>query len=554
MYRRLRPRSTVLFCLALVATFLAVSPQARADVGLMCFGKRATIVGSNKGNTLKGTKKADVILGLGGNDRIVGIGGDDRICAGAGNDRVFGGFGNDHMNGGKGTDECLQEAGNGTKRSCEGPKFQLSVSMAGSGTGTVTSSPSAIDCGPTCVGGFFEGQKVTLTVSIVGTSKFDGWGDACSGTGPCTVLVSKAKTVIASFSAGPATDPSTSDPTCGPPCYVVTRTGDTYKAVAPSTGVTYTGGLKLVVESATRDLDAVGGGEVVFATGVFDLGGDRLSLHDIHDVEFAGQSMESTVIQNSSTEAKDSEPFDMHDTNRIVIRDMTVNAGGPFRSTSDAIDFDGGNDVIIERVKITQSRARGIVFDGKDFTGGVPRTADRNLVRNCVITSIPSDGIEFLAASQNRVEGCTITNVGGRGIQIVKSGTDPIGQGGAPVQTNKKSNQNLLIGNTIHEAGYDGIEVMSGDGNVIDGNTITNSSDNATGRDGVRISSVDNVACDDNVVRNSRAEDTQATKTQTYGLRIGNSLCNRTVVGPNNDFDPNRVGPIRDDGTDTINV
>jgi parallel beta-helix repeat protein len=262
--------------------------------------------------------------------------------------------------------------------------------------------------------------------------------------------------------------------------------------------------------------------------------------------------MDATVIRNFSTESKDSEPFDMHDTNRIVIRDMTVNAGGSRESTSDAIDFDGGNNVLIERVKIAESRSRGIVFDGKDFTGTAPRTADGNVVRGCMIIGIPDDGIELLAASNNRVEGCTITNVGGRGIQVTKSGSNPIGQGGAPVQTNKKSNDNVLIGNTIDQAGRDGIEVLSGDRNVIDGNVVTNSSDDVLSRDGIRITSSDNISCDDNIVRSNRATDTQTTKTQTYGLRIANALCNRTVVGPNNDFSGNRVDDYKDEGTGTI--
>jgi parallel beta-helix repeat protein len=237
----------------------------------------------------------------------------------------------------------------------------------------------------------------------------------------------------------------------------------------------------------------------------------------------------------------------MHEADRIVIRDMTVNAGGPFRASSDAIDFDGGNGVVIERVKIARSRSRGIVLDGKDFsTADEPRTADRNRIRDCVVIGIPDDGIELLAARNNHIEGCTITNVGGRGIQVTKSGPDPIGQGGAKVQINKKSNDNVLIGNIIDRAGYDGIEILSSDRNVIDANTVTNSSDEVRSRDGIRIDSADSQSCNDNVVRNNRATDTrpQEAKTQTFGLRIADSLCQGTVVGPNNDFTGNRVGEI----------
>jgi len=53
-------------------------------------------------------------------------------------------------------------------------------------------------------------------------------------------------------------------------------------------------------------------------------------------------------------------------------------------------------------------------------------------------------------------------------------------------------------------------------------------------------------------VSNNTATDTQGTKTQKYGLNIASSLCNRTVVGPGNDFAGNLTAPIHDVGTGTI--
>src|SRR6185295_6872512 len=43
--------------------------------------------------------------------------------------------------------------------------FNVSVSKAGSGTGTVTSSPAGISCGATCSASFTSGTLVTLTAS-----------------------------------------------------------------------------------------------------------------------------------------------------------------------------------------------------------------------------------------------------------------------------------------------------------------------------------------------------------------------------------------------------
>jgi Ca2+-binding RTX toxin-like protein len=54
----------------------------------LCFGKRATIVGSARTDGILGTNGADVIVGLGGSDAISGLGGSDLMCGGSGNDKI----------------------------------------------------------------------------------------------------------------------------------------------------------------------------------------------------------------------------------------------------------------------------------------------------------------------------------------------------------------------------------------------------------------------------------------------------------------------------------
>ena len=78
--------------------------------------------------------------------------------------------------------------------------YTLSVSKAGSGTGTVTSSPSGINCGSTCSASYTAGTSVTLTASAASGSTFAGWsGGGCSGTGTCTVAMNSAQSVTATF-------------------------------------------------------------------------------------------------------------------------------------------------------------------------------------------------------------------------------------------------------------------------------------------------------------------------------------------------------------------
>jgi hypothetical protein len=85
------------------------------------------------------------------------------------------------------------------------PQEGLTVSRAGTGTGSVTSNPTGISCPGTCASSFAQGTVVTLTASPASGATFAGWsGAGCSGTGTCNVSMSAAQTVIATFTATPA--------------------------------------------------------------------------------------------------------------------------------------------------------------------------------------------------------------------------------------------------------------------------------------------------------------------------------------------------------------
>jgi endoglucanase len=81
------------------------------------------------------------------------------------------------------------------------PTFALTVGKAGTGTGTVTSSPAGIDCGSDCAESYASGTSVALTASAAGGSTFAGWSGACSGTGACSVSMTAARSVTATFDA-----------------------------------------------------------------------------------------------------------------------------------------------------------------------------------------------------------------------------------------------------------------------------------------------------------------------------------------------------------------
>jgi trimeric autotransporter adhesin len=75
----------------------------------------------------------------------------------------------------------------------------LTVTRAGSGTGSVTSSPPAIDCGPTCSAQVDQGSVITLTALAATGSTFAGWTGDCTGTAACSFVMDSAKAVTATF-------------------------------------------------------------------------------------------------------------------------------------------------------------------------------------------------------------------------------------------------------------------------------------------------------------------------------------------------------------------
>jgi hypothetical protein len=80
------------------------------------------------------------------------------------------------------------------------PQRRLTVSKAGIGSGSVSSSPAGITCGATCDALFDEGTQVTLTATPAANSTFTGWsGGGCTGTGTCRVTLNADTTVTATF-------------------------------------------------------------------------------------------------------------------------------------------------------------------------------------------------------------------------------------------------------------------------------------------------------------------------------------------------------------------
>ena len=153
--------------------------------------------------------------------------------------------------------------GNGDGTFQPGTRATLSVVLAGTGHGTVTSSetPPRINCGATCSASYSTGTVVTLTAQAAAGSTFAGWSncDTVSNT-TCTVTMNASRSVTATFNpqgvaltvmkAGTGSGAVTSSETppkidCEATCGAAAASYDSGTAVtltaAPATGSTFGG-------------------------------------------------------------------------------------------------------------------------------------------------------------------------------------------------------------------------------------------------------------------------------------------------------------------------
>jgi hypothetical protein len=299
--------------------------------------------------------------------------------------------------------------------------------------------------------------------------------------------------------------------------YVVSVSGGVYTARNRNGIVVSSSATLLTVMDAIKAANK----HIHFGAGTFDFGVDHVTFNGLDNLTISGSGMDITIIQNSNDTANDTEPLSYTDCNYAIVKDLTISAGGLARSSSDALDFDHTSYGRVERVKVTLSRGRGIVYDGKD-TGSA---ADYNVIQDCIVTGCPQSGIELLAAQNCQILNCTSTGNQRYGINLAKASS-------TAGQPNKKA---------------------SNDGNVISGTTVQNNGSGGTTFDGIRIQTTDSIAADNNTIDSNLANDTQGTKTQRYGINIGPALvaqANNNIV-TNNNLQFNKTAGLNDVGTAT---
>jgi hypothetical protein len=75
----------------------------------------------------------------------------------------------------------------------------LTVIRDGGGSGTVHSAPAGVLCGDDCTETLSAGSTIILQATPQAGSTFAGWSGDCAGTGDCTILMDRTRSVTATF-------------------------------------------------------------------------------------------------------------------------------------------------------------------------------------------------------------------------------------------------------------------------------------------------------------------------------------------------------------------
>lgn len=88
------------------------------------------------------------------------------------------------------------------------PQAMVQLTVSTTGNGSVTSSPTGIDCPQqSCISTYPPDTMIDLTATPEKDWAFSGWSGKCSGTGSCTVTLAEAATITASFTKASPSKP-----------------------------------------------------------------------------------------------------------------------------------------------------------------------------------------------------------------------------------------------------------------------------------------------------------------------------------------------------------
>jgi hypothetical protein len=289
----------------------------------------------------------------------------------------------------------------------------LSVNVTGSGS--VASSPTGINCPSTCSASFAGGTQVTLTATPTDGSGFEGWSGACSGFDNCVVTMSSAQSVTATFAqtqytlnvsvAGNGT--VTSSPTgisCPSLCTNNYSSGTSVMLIAtPAGGATFNGwggactgnGSCLVTMNSPESVTAMfsssgsGGGPAPQTFVSATLGNDANPCTRISPCKTFAAALTQTTAGGEIAVLDPGDFSPVTITKAVTIYSDAVSVAGtmPAPGTSGIVISAGAGDMIY---------LRGLTFDGVNASGtsGVVFLSGARLqIENCVVQDFTTSGI-----------------------------------------------------------------------------------------------------------------------------------------------------------------
>jgi hypothetical protein len=206
--------------------------------------------------------------------------------------------------------------------------YTLDVSRNGIGSGTVTSDPAGINCGPDCSEDYGIATSVTLMATPDGNSSFSGWLGDCNGTGNTTTIImddDKSCTAIFTlhYTITETVSPSGSGTvTCSPnpvdhgtnsTCTITAGTGYSLQDVNGTCGGTLSGDTYItnaitsdctveanfIINNYTLELllDGTGNGTVTSNPAGIDCGSDCTERYEYNtDVTLTASAMEKFIF------------------------------------------------------------------------------------------------------------------------------------------------------------------------------------------------------------------------------------------------------------------
>lgn len=173
------------------------------------------------------------------------------------------------------------------------PGEVLTVSIAGGGAGTVTSSPAGISCPTACSFTFPPNTPVTLSETPGSNDAFTSWAGACSGSANCSVTLDASMLITANFSRKNGSSGGSQSTTF---VYVASSNGANNNQVV-AYGADSTGQLTPVTGSpfAVNAAFMTGSGKYLFTT-------DGPNIHSY------SVASDGSITQSSSINANQSNP------------------------------------------------------------------------------------------------------------------------------------------------------------------------------------------------------------------------------------------------------